>query len=369
MPHLPFLQKLEAPSMLGSTLRHLLLPALLAGNASAFAAEALAPQAVILQYHHIATNTPRSTSVTPEEFRQHMEYLRDNGFNILPLDEVLAALQEGRELPNKTAALTFDDGYRSVYEVAYPLLKEWGWPFTVFVPSALIGNQPGLYASWDQLREMGRDGAILANHTSNHAYLLDRSGYADEAAWLEAVKADIDSAQERLKAETGQDHKIFAYPYGEYDPALQQLMRELGYIAFAQNSGAINGNSDFTALPRFPFSGIYASMNTFPDKVRSLAFDVRVVEPASPVTSALSPSAVLDFNGSYRFDALNCFNNNVPMRITAVDAAEGIFRVETGEENRGRRFRYNCTAPGPDGRFFWYSVPWVNPSVTESGGE
>lgn len=364
MPHLPFLQKLEAPSMFGSTLRRLLLPALLAGNASAFAAEALAPQAVILQYHHIATNTPRSTSVTPEEFRQHMEYLRDNGFNILPLDEVLAALQEGRELPNKTAALTFDDGYRSVYEVAYPLLKEWGWPFTVFVPSGLIGNQPGLYASWDQLREMGRDGAILANHTSNHAYLLDRSGYADEAAWLEAVKADIDGAQERLKAETGQDHKIFAYPYGEYDPALQQLMRELGYIAFAQNSGAINGNSDFTALPRFPFSGIYASMRSYTDKVKSLAFDVKA-EVATPITTEQAPEVVLDFDGNYRFDALTCFHNNERMQIIAEDAEAQRYRLRSPTRSTTRRFHYNCTAPGPEGRYYWYSVLWINPTIPE----
>jgi peptidoglycan/xylan/chitin deacetylase (PgdA/CDA1 family) len=342
-----------------------LLPLFLFSASTGFAAEELAPQAVILQYHHISTATPRSTSVSPEEFRTHMDYLRDNGFTVLRLEDVLQALRNGSPLPNKTAVITFDDGYRSVYDVAYPLLKERNWPFTVFVPAGLIGEKAGLYASWDQLREMGKNGATLANHTMNHAYLLDRSPYADESAWLAAIKAELNEAEARIKAETGQSHHIFAYPYGEYEPALQKLVTDEGYVALAQNSGAINANADFSALPRFPFSGVYASLRSFTDKVKSLAFNVKS-EAATIITQEQAPEVVLDFDGNYRFDAMTCYHNNEKMQISAEDRAAQRYRLRSPTKSKTRRFHYNCTAPGPEGRFYWYSVLWINPAIPDS---
>ncbi|MDR0780091.1 MAG: polysaccharide deacetylase family protein [Pseudomonadales bacterium] len=293
-----------------------------------------------------------------------MDYLRDNGFSVLPLQDVLQALREGTALPDKSAVLTFDDGYRSVYEAAYPLLKERQWPFTIFVPTALIGDKPGLYASWEQLREMGQNGATLANHTQHHGYLLDRSAYADDAAWLDAIDAELAGAEARIAAETGQSHHLFAYPYGEYDPALQQHVTALGYTAFAQNSGAINANADFSALPRFPFSGVYATLRSFSDKVKSLAFNVKS-EAATPITTAQAPEVVLDFDGDYRFDAMTCYHNNERMQIIAEDKAAQRYRLRSPTKSTTRRFHYNCTAPGPNGRYYWYSTLWINPAIAD----
>lgn len=326
-------------------------------------------QAVILQYHHVDSRTPPSTSLDTDTFRTHMHYLRDAGFSVLRLEDVISALRSGAPLPERSAVITFDDAYISVHDAALPILAELDFPFTVFVTAGLVDSNNRLYATWEQLRTLGEAGATLANHSMTHPYLLERLPGEDEAAWLARVRSEIVDAESLIESETGQSHRLFAYPYGEYDPLVQQLVEELDYVGIGQHSGPISAASDFTALPRFPFSGIYASMNTFPTKVASLAFDVRVTEPNSPVTASPSPSAVLDFDADYRFDALNCFNNNEAIQVRVMDAAEGIYRVETGVENRSRRFRYNCTAPGPDGRFFWYSIPWVNPAVKESGAE
>lgn len=352
-----------------NTLLLALLPPLLWAQTQAAAPAGLPAQAVILQYHHVDSRTPPSTSLPVEAFRTHMHYLRDNGFSVLPLEQVIAALRSGAPLPDRSAVITFDDAYISIHDAALSILQELDFPFTVFITAGLVGSNDRLYATWDQLRALDAAGATLANHSMTHPYMLERLPAEAEAAWLERLRAEIEDAERLIEAETGQSHRLFAYPYGEYDPAIQQLVTELGYVGIGQHSGPISAASDFTALPRFPFSGIYASMNTFPEKVASLAFNVRIADPPSPVTASLSPAAVLDFDGNYRFDALNCFNNNTPMRISPVDAAAGVYRVETGVENRSRRFRYNCTAPGPDGRFFWFSVPWVNPAVLESGAE
>jgi peptidoglycan/xylan/chitin deacetylase (PgdA/CDA1 family) len=324
-----------------------------------------AAQAVILQYHHISTATPPVTSISPADFRVHMEYLRDNGFTVLALETVVQALRNDQPLPDRTAVLTFDDGYASVHEAAFPLLRELGWPFTIFVTAGLITSNPNLYASWEQLREMAAAGATLANHTVSHPYFLNREPGEDDARWLQRIEREITEAEDLIASETGQSHRLLAYPYGEYDPAIQALVTRLGYVGIAQHSGPINGSSDFTALPRFPFSGIYASMNSYPVKVNSLAFDLTVSYPDSPVTAAAAPEAVLDFNGDYRLDALACFNNDEPMQVVVHNAATQQYRIKPQRGNSTRRFRYNCTAPGSEGRYYWYSVPWVNPAITE----
>lgn len=320
--------------------------------------------AVILQYHHVSTTTPRVTSVNAAEFRQHLEYLRDNDFTVLRLEEVVQALRNGSTLPDKTAAITFDDGYRNNYDTAFPLLREFGYPFTVFVSSGLVGSNAQLYLNWDQLREMAANGATIANHGISHPYLLERGGEGD-AAWLQHIEREILTAEAEIAKQTGQSHKLFAYPYGEYDRAIQDLVAQLGFVGIGQHSGPVNASSDFTALPRFPLSGIYAAMNTFAVKMNTLAFDVKLLSPITQVTNAQTPEAVLDFNGTYRFDALNCFNNNERMQVTVENAEEQQYRVTPLVPNTARRFRYNCTAPARDGRFYWYSITWVNPGLAD----
>ena len=323
-------------------------------------------QAVILQYHHVSTSTPPITSISPDDFQRHMDYLAENNFNILPLEDILDSLQNGIPLPDFTAAITFDDGYLSVYTEAFPVLKEKNWPFTIFVTTGLLESNQQLYASWEQIKEMADDGATIANHTVSHPYFLARETGDSEADWLNRIRNEIILAEEKIQEETGQNHRLLAYPYGEYDPNIQALVKELDFIGIAQHSGPINADSDFTALPRFPFSGIYVSMNTFPNKVKSLAFSLDNILPDTPITSERSPSAEIDFSGNNpRAGQLSCFNNNDVIDVEVLNEAEKVFRISTHIENRSRRFRYNCTAPGAAGRYYWYSIPWINPSIPE----
>jgi peptidoglycan/xylan/chitin deacetylase (PgdA/CDA1 family) len=320
--------------------------------------------AVILEYHNVSTSTSADTSISPANFRTQMEYLRDNGFRVLPLQDVVKALRAGTALPEKTAVITFDDGYRSVYDEAFPLLKAFGWPFTVFVTTGQVAStRTSLYASWDQLREMGTAGATLANHTVSHLYMIEQREGETEAAWLQRLEGEITQAELTIEEQTGQSHKLLAYPYGEYNAAIKALVDRLGYTAFGQHSGPVSSYSDFAAMPRFPFSGAYGSMNNFATKMNSRAFNVRVLRPDSPVTTSAAPEAVLDFEGQYRFDALNCFYNDQAIQVTEVSKVEQQFLVTARVQNPGRRFRYNCTAPGPDGRYFWHSILWINPET------
>ncbi|MDG2174856.1 MAG: polysaccharide deacetylase family protein [Gammaproteobacteria bacterium] len=323
-------------------------------------------QAVILQYHHVSTQMPAITSLSPDAFSEHMNYLENNEFTVLRLEDVISSLKSGQPIPDKTAVITFDDGYTSVYDVAFPVLMALEWPYTVFVTTGLVGSNDSLYATWDQLREMAGHGATLANHTVTHPYLLDRSLNQTESDWLAQVRQEIVEAENTLVEQTGQNHKLLAYPYGEYNSEIQELVELLGFTGIGQHSGPISTISDFTALPRFPFSGIYASMNTFPTKVRSLAFDLVDMMPLSPATSSTSPEASLIFaSGQTGLAQFTCFNNNERIRSELQANDERRYLVTSHVNNQSRRFRYNCTAPGENDRYYWVSIPWVNPEIRE----
>ena len=110
---------------------HLVLLFLICGSLRAQAA-------VILQYHHVSETLPAVTSVSANTFTKHLNYLKEHNFNVIPLNELISALKQGKALDDKTLAITFDDGYNNNYEQAAPILEKFGYPYTIFVNPKLI---------------------------------------------------------------------------------------------------------------------------------------------------------------------------------------------------------------------------------------
>ncbi len=316
---------------------------------------------VILLYHHVDSSTPPSTSISPEDFRLHLEYLRDNGFSVIALDTMVETLRSGERLPDKAVAITFDDGYSSIYDTAFPMLEEFAFPFTLFLSTGPIDSGQGGYMNWQQVEEMSAAGILIANHLVDHPYMLEREPNEDDAAWIERLETELLAAESSIEEHTGQAHRYLAYPYGEYDPAIVSMLKENQFTGFAQNSGAIASYSDFLALPRFPLASIYANLQTAKTKFETLAFNVAKLEPISPVTSTRKPSVTLKFEpGSYQLSQIACFANSQPLELNWVDLENGIVEVRGTEEYAGRRWRYICTAPDPESnRYFWYSAQWI----------
>lgn len=337
---------------------------LLAGHAGA------ASSGVVLLYHHVATDTPASTSISPEDFRSHLEYLRDNGFNVIGLDVMVEALRNGGELPERAVAITFDDGYLSIYETAFPMLRSFDYPFTLFLSTGPIDRQLRNYMSWAQIEEMADAGVLVANHMVEHPHMLERMEGENEAAWIERQRTELLRAEQQILEHTGQAHRFLAYPYGEFDPAIKDMLRELDFVGFAQNSGAIGPSSDFLALPRYPLAGSFADLESASLKFATLPFNVRLLEPESPVTDAPSPMVTLQFSpaetGAYDLASLGCFASGQPIPMVWLDRDAGIVRLEPETGFSGRRWRYICTAPDIGSRrFHWYSVQWINPAIPE----
>ena len=171
----------------------------LAGLAAGLTEARADDHAVVLLYHHVGDETPASTSVTPEVFESHLDYLARHHFTVLPLSEVVHALAEHRPLPAGTVALTFDDAYVSVYRQALPRLERRGWPFTVFVSTDSVDQGYAAFMGWDQLRDLEARGGTVGNHTTRHAHLVRREPEESEAAWERRVRDDIARAQARLE--------------------------------------------------------------------------------------------------------------------------------------------------------------------------
>lgn len=315
---------------------------------------------VVLQYHHVSEGTPKSTSISPARFAEHMRWLQENKYEVVGMEQLIEWLKQGAPLPDKAVVITFDDGYRSIYENAWPILKRNSWPFTVFINTQHHDERNQQYMSWQQLEELAKKGGTLGNHSVSHEHMVRRRSGETDKQWLARVTDEITSAQGKIDRRVGKQPKVFAYPFGEYNRQLQGILQERGYIAFGQQSGPIAPFDQPTALPRFPFGGNYGAAEDFKVKVSSLPLPIEkaelVDEGGRALAEPLLPQGVhkptLQLTG--RPDILakvQCFAgaNGVQMSLSGTQ-----LQVQVKKPFPAGRSRYNCTAPA-DGVHYWYS--------------
>lgn len=333
---------------------------------AAASAPAIPEHAVVLLYHHVDGTTPAVTSTRPDVFAGHLKLLAAEGCTVLPLAEVVQGLRDdGTALPDRTVALTFDDGYRSVHREAFPRLKARGWPFTVFVCPGDIDQGNGPVCGWDQLREMAAAGATIACHGLRHEYMQRQRAGEDAAAWRTRIRSELLAARQRIEDEIGTAPALLAYPYGEWSPALAELVAELGWTGFGQQSGPAGAHSDVRVLPRFPAAGAYAETGSLTEKLRTLPLPVLAVEPEDPRLPLLPgsdrasrPELRLGLDpASGPWTHVAAFAGGVP--LTVVREGDTVV-VRAGGTLAAGRARTNVTAPSPwPGRWYWYSHLWI----------
>lgn len=309
---------------------------------------------VVLLYHHVDESTPAITSISPDQFVRHLNILEEERFEILPLNELVA---ESMATPSdaRHAAITFDDAYISIYTTAYPELKRRGWPFTIFVAPAFVSDFNPHYLSWEQIHEMSQNGATIANHTVNHHHLIRRLDDEDEDAWQLRVSSEITVARDILKNH-GHDSALFAYPYGEYDLPLLDIVSGLGFTAFGQQSGAIGPYSNPQLLPRFPLAGVYVGESAFRDKIKSLAMPIAHPDVDPLVGDDLHPELILKFLDGATNARVTCYAPGGAAELTRVDTTT--LSVRSKDAVPVGRSRYNCTQPKGN-RFHWFSQLWI----------
>jgi peptidoglycan/xylan/chitin deacetylase (PgdA/CDA1 family) len=182
----------------------------------------------ILTYHKLTRNGPTDAMTVREaDFEEQMRFLRENGYRVISLEVLYEFLQFRRQIPARSVVITFDDGWRSVYDIAWPILKKFGYPATLFVYTDLIvGSRDTL--SWDQVREMSRDGFDIEGHSKTHRYLGRKERKESFRDYFDAVRKEIVESSKILQKHTGKEVKYLAYPYGDTNALVAAVTRQEG---------------------------------------------------------------------------------------------------------------------------------------------
>jgi len=212
-------------------------------NNTVYAEDTIIP---ILTYHNFTKDESSSYKINIVEFEQQMDYLAAYNYSVISLSELLKGLRTG-QLPQKPIVITIDDGFKSTYTLAYPVLKKYNIPATLFLYTDFI-EKNNYSLTWEEIREMTKNNIEIGSHTLSHCNLLRYKENEDHDTYITRVKKEIFLSKEILESKIGKKVKFFAYPYGVYSPLIKNLVIQAGY------EGILNANSMNNNLNADPFS-------------------------------------------------------------------------------------------------------------------
>jgi peptidoglycan/xylan/chitin deacetylase (PgdA/CDA1 family) len=201
---------------------------------------------------HALDERPSVISFGPRAFRDGMATLQASGHRTLALQEAVECLSRGAPFPERSLAITFDDGYESVYSQAFPILQRYGWSATVFLTVGANGPRTGSerlpsveersMLSWSEIREMQRGGITFGAHTLTHPDLTRLPSAR--------VETEVRDSRAIIEDALGTAVTSFAYPFGRYDRRCRDIVRRHFTCACSDKLGLLHSRSDSYAMER-----------------------------------------------------------------------------------------------------------------------
>jgi peptidoglycan/xylan/chitin deacetylase (PgdA/CDA1 family) len=220
----------------------------------------------ILMYHSITDDDESRghayyrTGTSPKAFASQMEQLHLAGYQTCSPAQAVAQLQAKATPASKQVVITFDDGYSDFYQKAFPLLNQFGFTATVYLPTAYIGESPLQFKgrdclTWSEVRELENEGILFGSHTVTHPQL---SGLSKDA-----VKMEITDSRKSIEDKTGHAVDSFAYPYAfpQADSDFRKMLRDTLVSAGYRNGvcttvGRTGYGSDPLFMERLPMNDL-----------------------------------------------------------------------------------------------------------------
>ena len=250
-------------------------------------------QVVIFGYHRFVNVVKRpDTEITPALFEQQMQELKNKGIAVIPMQDFLAWRRGEKAIPPKSAIITFDDGWKSQYEVAWPILKKFNYPVTLFIYTE--GIRPGHFSggesmTWEMLAEMRDAGVDIQDHTATHSDLrrpydkIAKKKLSPEEyeQWLDK---EINGSKQMIEQKLGVKVNCFAVPYGFHNDHIRDVCMNAGYEAlFTVYGQPITMHTPLNSVGRYLMEN--NKPKTFTDAVAAIA-----TTAVGPSVSEVAPS-------------------------------------------------------------------------------
>ena len=309
---------------------------------------------IVLMYHRIEENKYPSTNIKIANFIEHLDLIKKNQFKLVNPNNFENALSNQKN--NKKILLTIDDGFKSFYNNAWPILKKQEIPFILFINTKEVGSYG--YMNWTQIKEIAKEKFVhIGNHSFSHEYLVDKKN--------EEIIYDINLSISDLNNNLGYNSPFFSYPFGEYSNDFKKIIKNLGFkYAFGQHSGVADITKDFYELPRFPINETYGEIKRFKTILQTIPLKFKSITPIERYITEDNnpPQVVIEFFEDLKnIKLLNCYSNeqnswrkseleyltNFKIRINLV----GKFTTERG--------RINCSLRESDGSWRWLGIQFV----------
>lgn len=301
---------------------------------------------IILNYTRVDEPNYTDTNIQLDQFREQIEILDAEKYSILSLTDIVGALNEGTDLPEKSVAITFDGGYTSIAP-ALDLAIENHIPVTVFLAMGPISRNSPQFLSPKEILKYSRSPYIDFEITSNDFQRI----LGNAPSVLEQVNLAKASYRELFNKEP----RYFSYPYGEYTLTARDVIKGQNFeAAFAQHSSPAFAGSDIFALPRFAMSEEYANPDRFRLIISLTPLNVSNLSPEDPILDAADQGFGFSLQNPLKDKTqLSCFiSDQGKINITFVD--ERRIELRPSEPLTDRRTRLNCTYPNEiDGETKW----------------
>lgn len=246
----------------------------------------------IFIYHHFGDKRYPTTNVAMDSFIAQMRYLADNKYRVISLAEAVRIVREKRPILEKTAVITIDDGYKTIYSEAWPVLKSLGFPFTVFLYAEGVEKGYSNYLTWKQILEMQEAGVDFQDHSYSHYRLADWPKGMGEQEYRQWIRTDLARGLAVLQEKLGRKPRFFAIPYGEYNSIVMGEAKAAGYEAiFSQDPGSVSSDTSVFCIPREPILGKeWASLAHFASVLSRVDLPITEMTPSAvPHNNAIPP--------------------------------------------------------------------------------
>ena len=227
-------------------------------------------------------------SISAELFEEHLKFLKNNGYNVISMKKYLSFLDGVESIPDNSVIITIDDGYKSIYDIAFPLLKRYNFPATVYIYSVFFGGRNNLNES--NIKEMTKYGIDIGCHSYTHPILTKRKNSWSDEEYISFLEKEIVKSKIYLESKLKMPLETFAYPYGLYSKDVIYMIKKAGYrAAFSVVSGMNTQETSRYSLHRtmiFNSTGVEnlkKILNKKPIKVKDIyPADSDVLEDRTP---------------------------------------------------------------------------------------